>query len=498
MSIEHFRAAWKCRQFRGSTRLLLLALANRASNGKPSKLSNRAYPAGWSFAGSARLMMDTAIQSRDTLIASMKELLDSKVIQRKRRLGRTTLTFVDLDVLISLAYTEEDKEEYRQRAEAYTKKCLSSTTELSEETLPLDVGNTPTCDAGDSATSIVGNRPTTDAGKTGADNPQGYPKVLSPKADYHPASESASADAETDDNLVGEEPTGGTGENYEEPASDPAEVSPVLADEESCSHQPSVEPPSPSFAAPLPAGREPDPQEYADVVYLCSLWRATHEREAVPESQLPDADDPVNWTTDRRRRTFRAVVEREAKESSPLPEVPSPDVSEDELWYQDEEAMLQLYLEHGREDIEKVIRWLPCANFWSTPQNKPESIAALSRAWSLVYRDCEKYFNRASETGTSEQCDLYVQKRFDVAGGTWADRICDDRLNPVDPQDAADEAAVDAFDDQLGVDVGFYPDLFITFPPGYNFDKYVTTSTDTAVDPVPSSALEFEGDANKR
>lgn len=496
MSIEHFRAAWKCRKFKGSTRLLLLALANRASDGKPSKLG-RVLPAGWSFAGSARLMMDTAIQSRDTLIASMKELLDSKVIQRKRRLGRTTLTFVNIDVLKGLAYTEEDKEDFRKRAEAYTKKhCLSSSTELSEETLPLDVGNAPTCDAGEFATSRVGNGPTIDAGKPGADNPQVYPKVSSPQADYPPASESASADTETDDDLVSQEREGPNEEDYESPVPAPADGFPVLADKESGSHGSFVERPSPSSAAPLPAGGEPSPQEYADVVYLCSLWRATHQGE-VPESHVPSDDDPVNWTADRRRRTFRALMEREAKQPTPAPTVSSPDLSEDELWYQDEEAMLKLYLANGRENVERVIKWLPCSDFWNTPQNKPESIAALGRAWPLVERDCEKYFNRASETGTSVACDLYVQKRFDAAGGSLADRICDDRLNPVDPEDAAIEAAVDAFDDAFGVDVGFYPDRFITFPPGYRSDKYGTESADMAEDSVSSGELDLDGNTSK-
>jgi hypothetical protein len=102
MSIEHFNAAFKCRKFKGATRLLLLALANRASDGKPSKTGKPKQPYGWSFAGMARLMMDINASTRDTVIDGMRALREAGVVTRQRRLSSSSLSFVDIEALKSL------------------------------------------------------------------------------------------------------------------------------------------------------------------------------------------------------------------------------------------------------------------------------------------------------------------------------------------------------------------------------------------------------------
>jgi hypothetical protein len=107
MSIEHFTAAFNCKLFKNGARLLLLALASRASNGKPRK-DGKNMKYGWSYAGIGRLMADINASSRDTVIDNMKVLVGAGVVKRERRLSHSSLSFVDIDVLRSLAYTEED------------------------------------------------------------------------------------------------------------------------------------------------------------------------------------------------------------------------------------------------------------------------------------------------------------------------------------------------------------------------------------------------------
>jgi hypothetical protein len=105
MSIPHLKAAFASKGISGNARLVLLALANRASDG--TGRSKCKY--GWGFAGYAQIMLDAGIKDRDTLTKAISTLVELKVIKRKRRMGSSSETFVDIEALQAMAYSTEDK-----------------------------------------------------------------------------------------------------------------------------------------------------------------------------------------------------------------------------------------------------------------------------------------------------------------------------------------------------------------------------------------------------
>jgi hypothetical protein len=107
MSIPHFTAAWKCREFTGTTRLLLIYLADSASNGKSS---DRRHNLKLGFTSkSIRSMMDGINTNRpQTITAALKELRDAGAIKTFRRKRKTAMTFIDINWLQEHAYTPDD------------------------------------------------------------------------------------------------------------------------------------------------------------------------------------------------------------------------------------------------------------------------------------------------------------------------------------------------------------------------------------------------------
>jgi hypothetical protein len=132
---------------------------------------------------------------------------------------------------------------------------------------------------------------------------------------------------------------------------------------------------------------------------------------------------------------------------------PEPDPNsrnKEEALLKDEGHMLALYRDYGRENIETVLRWLPASEYWfRNPDRKLTSLAKLriKKIWELVSGDCDKYYGRAAETGTEADCEEYVAKLFSAVGGDDAEDFYSERLDPVDPADAAEEEAIYYYDD---------------------------------------------------
>ena len=103
MSNQHINAAINCNKFKGNTRLLLLILANRASDGT-SRNGKKNLPFGWTSRSLPQLMDETNIHRKQTITSLIQELVDGGAISRVRRFNTSSKTFVDIDWLRANAY----------------------------------------------------------------------------------------------------------------------------------------------------------------------------------------------------------------------------------------------------------------------------------------------------------------------------------------------------------------------------------------------------------
>lgn len=99
MSIEHINAALCCNRFTGNTRVLLFVLADAASNGKPRKDGGKNLPYGWTSRSRPQLMKACNMTRGDTLTNAINNLADAGAIRRKRRFGKSDMTFIDIEWL---------------------------------------------------------------------------------------------------------------------------------------------------------------------------------------------------------------------------------------------------------------------------------------------------------------------------------------------------------------------------------------------------------------
>jgi hypothetical protein len=198
-------------------------------------------------------------------------------------------------------------------------------------------------------------------------------------------------------------------------------------------------------------------KEIRDTVYLCSLWWATH-----PEPKVGNSNSLRKLNPEQRREMFLRYLSDEGDKfpmkdgehdfAIHLPDPdPDPDKEDEDVRLQDEEIMLSLYREHGRATIEEVIRWLPCSDHWFA---RLDSLAKFKSAWKLVSDQFDKYLDHAMESDTDESCQEWIKDKFAQADGEDARLIVHERMHfalPIDPQDAAEEQAMDAYDDEYGV-----------------------------------------------
>jgi hypothetical protein len=384
-------------------------------------------------------------------------------------MGHSSKTFVDIKVLKSWAYTDDDKQEFERKA---TPKRNEEMPPVGDEEweflLRSDVGNVPTSNVEELPVRHVGGTPTTSVGSFPTNNHNVESKQPKESSLSSSDSESESADAESDDDNEEEKE-----EQLQNPIHDGVfkQGSAVLTrgkdlvtpDEHGIRSSPAqrvtapTARPNPSSAAPLPRLRKPSPEEHEDVVYLCSLWWATHQPERAEESADPDRlkhpwGHPRNWTVEQRREAFwnrEADLEDDDQPESDLEPDPDPRIRAEAL-SKDEETMFALCRDYGRERIEKVLRWLPASEYWfRNPDRKLTSVAKLriKKIWELVSGDCDKYYGRAAETGTEADCNEYVAKIFSAVGGDDAEDFYSERFDPVDPADAVEEAAIHFYDD---------------------------------------------------
>jgi hypothetical protein len=464
MSIAHLDAAFKCRKFKGAARLLLLALANRASDGKPRR-DGKIVPIGWSYAGGGRLMSDINA-SRDTVIDTMKILVDAKVVQRRRRLGSASWSFVDIEALQKLAYTEEDIAEFRKRWDAKVGKSTTTGQSDEEKALPPKSGNSTTTDVGKTTITDVGEIPTTVGGNSPAYNPKLQSKGCNTKGLQPSVSESELADSDYDSATTAEQssslPTVCKRQNDQDHSSDSEVENRLLksGDVIPASDKGRASPPS------LQDDPEPDPKEYVDIVYLCSLWWSTHgnpldDIETSPISEVHPWGHPRTWTPVQRREAFLAARQNDLNSEEPVPDddsEPEPEPEADpakkeEALLRDEQYMLDIYLKEGRDVVADLLIWLPKSDFWYT---RITSLAKLKTDFDAVCRSYQKYLQKAEDNGSDIDCEDYVYGVFLESGGGATESICWERLHPLpawDPQDAAEEQAADAYDDEFGVTV---------------------------------------------
>ncbi|MGA8271516.1 MAG: hypothetical protein WB919_08145 [Candidatus Sulfotelmatobacter sp.] len=97
MSNAHITAVRRCNRFKGNARLLLMILADAASNGeKVTKGGFYNLPLGWTSKGEEQLMKDMNIKRRQTITDLIAELEHAGAIIRKQLLRKNAMTFVDI------------------------------------------------------------------------------------------------------------------------------------------------------------------------------------------------------------------------------------------------------------------------------------------------------------------------------------------------------------------------------------------------------------------
>jgi len=215
--------------------------------------------------------------------------------------------------------------------------------------------------------------------------------------------------------------------------------------------------------------------EYESAVTLCSLWWSTHPEnnsgislETSPACETHKWGHPRTWTPAQRREAFfqaghnkdenelRLVVPAPAPEDDPEPTIDFDSAAKkEEALLRDEGTMLELIQRRGYDGLEALLRWLPKSTNWYA-SGRLHSLAQLldSRTWDFISADMRRYFAKAQESNSEASCEEYVERIFMEAGGAAADSICYERLNPISPEDAAEEEAMHAFDDAF--DVAFF------------------------------------------
>lgn len=108
MANQHITAAIKCSKFTGTTRLLLLILADAVSNGSERNDGKPNLPFGWTSKGDLQLMKALNTTRRNTVMEAMAELVGTEAkpgpVKRKRRFKKNSLTFLDLEWLLAHSY----------------------------------------------------------------------------------------------------------------------------------------------------------------------------------------------------------------------------------------------------------------------------------------------------------------------------------------------------------------------------------------------------------
>jgi hypothetical protein len=480
MSIDHVKAVMKYKRFSGNTKLLLFVLADRASNGEGKGKTRRDY--GWSFAGVSQLMMDTGIKSRDTITDCLATLQAAGVIKRARRMGTSSRTFVDIDALRALAYSDKDRQDFRRKAGVRQEESNRAEEDEAENFQQTDDEETPACVVGENTATIERECPAIVAGKIPADNPKKEPSAFNQK--YFNSSESKSKPTDPDldiDDLERQnlsslvckssgEVRGGVSARSRQELLLGDGIGPDAQSELRVLSNFNIQalfachgnvPVSrlqltPSSEFPLSPNRDPIVDDYEQIVHLCSIWWAIQQRhssEKTTEDQWAKHPwgHPRTWTAKQRRYMFKKRSQLGGKTHSISSVADEPDAEDEErssadheqALLADERAMASLYYMHGFEGVKRLLEWLPTSTYWyQNPEKRLSSLRQLCipGVWRSVSQACENYLvTRPVENGSEEECEQYVQDNFHGAGGDDVEQFCQDRLNPVDPLEAAEE-----------------------------------------------------------
>lgn len=472
MSNDHINAVRKCNKFTGNTRLLLFVLADRASNGEGKGQSPRDY--GWSWAGISKLMKDTGIKCRDTITDCLAKLQAAGVIKRVRRIGTSSRTFVDIDALRALAYDNNGEEEVKGEAEAEDERSDDE-----ENFLHLDDGIVTACAVGESPATNAGEVTAIIVGKVPVDNPKQQPSATNPKVFNSSESNPETPDPDLDmDRLERQRgawlPCKSNGEvSSRDNAGSKQEF--LLSEGIRSDSEYELLPLSslnvqtlfschgnvpvcrvlltPSCAFPLSPVRDPELDDYEESVHLCAMWWAIQQRHSAKEEPEDQSGNhpwghPRTWTVEQRREMFRKRKKRQEEGSRVPADSPEPtdddqtSADHEQTMLADEKAMASLYYNHGFHAVKEVLEWLPTSTYWyQNPETRLNSLRQLCApgSWQAVSQARERYFAKAVENGSEDDCELYVQGIFVAAGGEDVEQFCHDRLNPVDPLEAAEE-----------------------------------------------------------
>lgn len=117
MANAHITAALRCSKFKGTTRLVLLVLADAASPGPKGKEDKKkVLPLGYCKRRLATIMSLVNSRRQQTVSSSISELKDAGAIKQwlKKKDGtwQVPLYFVDLDWLKANAYTDDELEQF--------------------------------------------------------------------------------------------------------------------------------------------------------------------------------------------------------------------------------------------------------------------------------------------------------------------------------------------------------------------------------------------------
>jgi hypothetical protein len=335
-------------------------------------------------------MLESGIQSITTMRKDIKELKDSGVITRKRRLGKTSITFVNIDVLRQWAYTDEDLAQMH-------KVIYPDGTEI-----------TPS----EQYRNYAGNSPETTMAVS--PEPEGLSVSKNPKnSNQKKETTSVSVSTDTDSSVTPLR----TGSSLMRDREESASQAPYLPDDTGVPRDGASRLFDSSSSAPTGGGAEyddtgaPADRLYEDAVRLSAIWQATH------------ADD--------------------YGEDGPTPNQMS----------QEEGVMVDLILDHGRDSMENLLKWLPVSDYWyRNPRTRLTRLNRLKhrQTWDYVFADYSKYVARAAETGTEARCHNYLENKFLATGGEDADTVAERRLMTADElADAVEEEQLYYDEDML-------------------------------------------------
>jgi hypothetical protein len=108
MSNKHLTAAFNCKEFTGTTRLLLVVLADSASNGESVNVK-RNLPFGYTSMSLLTMMRRVNTKRPHTISDALKELRLAGAIKTIHRKQKAALTVVNLEYLENQAWTDSDR-----------------------------------------------------------------------------------------------------------------------------------------------------------------------------------------------------------------------------------------------------------------------------------------------------------------------------------------------------------------------------------------------------